>query len=90
MWRAMVGPVRAGSAAMRMLSLLPSQPIVSSDDAGALVGASRSSMFAAIGRLRGAGVLRPLTDRQRNQVWGASLILDELDDLGVRVARASR
>jgi Fic family protein len=90
MWRAMVGPVRVGSAAMRMLSLLPSQPIVSSDNAGALVGASRSSMFAAIDRLRGAGVLRPLTDRQRNQLWGASLILDELDDLGVRVARASR
>jgi hypothetical protein len=32
----------------------------------------RSSAFAAINRLQDAGVLRPLTDRRRDQVWGAS------------------
>ena len=31
-----------------------------------------------------------LTDRKRNRVWGAALVLDELDDLGVRIARAAR
>jgi len=46
-------------------------------------------VFAAISRLRDAGVLRPLTDRKRNQVWGAGRILDELDDLGVRIEQAS-
>ena len=35
-------------------------------------------------------VLRPLTTRQRNQIWGASLVLDELEDLGARIARAAR
>jgi len=27
--------------------------------------------------------------RKRNQIWGASLILDELDELGMRIARAA-
>ena len=73
-----------------MLALLPGTPILSSDDAIALVDAPRSSVFDAIGRLRDAGVLRALTDRKRNQVWGAGLVLDELDDLGVRIASSAR
>lgn len=88
-WRGMVGPARGGSAAAKLLELLPSRPILSSEDACAAVDAPRSSVFAAVNRLRDAGVLRALTDRKRNQVWGASLILDELDDLGVRIAQAS-
>ena len=51
--------------------------------------ASRSSVLAAIDRLRDAGVLRPLTNRKRDQVWGASLILDEVEDLGARIAHTS-
>ncbi|MEK1113768.1 hypothetical protein OSJ20_19330, partial [Mycobacterium ulcerans] len=50
---------------------------------------ARSSVFAAIKRLHDTGVLRPLTNRKRDQVWGASLLLDELDDLGHRISRAS-
>jgi hypothetical protein len=50
-----------------------------------IIDAPRSSVFAAINRLRDAGVLRPLTDRKRDQVWGASLVLD---DLGNRIAHA--
>ena len=87
-WREIVGPIRQGSAAANILSLLPSNPILSAEDAMAIVHAPRSSVFAAINRLHDAGVLRPLTDRKRDQVWGASLVLDELEDLGVRVAHA--
>jgi len=89
-WRELTGPMRAGSAIAKMLALLPGTPILSSDDAIALVDAPRSSVFDAIGRLRDAGVLRALTDRKRNQVWGAGLVLDELDDLGVRIASSAR
>ncbi len=53
-----------------------------------LVDSPRSSVFTAINRLHDAGALRPLTDRKRNQVWGATLVLDELEDLGVRIAAA--
>ena len=88
-WRDTVGPIRRHSATDKLLLLLPSTPIVSSDDVASLVDAPRSSVFAAIKRLHDTGVLRPLTDRKRDQVWGASLILDELDDLGLRIERAS-
>jgi Fic family protein len=89
-WRELTGPVRRGSAAAKILALLPGAPILSSDDAVALIDAPRSSVFDAIGRLRDAGVLRALTDRRRNQIWGAGLVLDELEDLGVRIATAVR
>lgn len=87
-WREAVGPMRRDSAAAKILALLPSNPILSADDALSIVQAPRSSVFAAINRLHEAGVLRPLTDRKRDQVWGASVVLDELDDLGVRIAHA--
>jgi len=87
-WRELTGPVRRGSAAAKILALLPGTPIVSSDDAVALVDAPRSSVFDAIGRLRDADVLRALTNRRRNQIWGAGMVLDELEDLGTRIATA--
>jgi Fic family protein len=89
-WREQVGPTRKGSAVARLLDLLPSRPILSSEEAGHLVDAPRSSVFAAINRLDDVGVLRPLTDRKRDQIWGAGAILDELDDLSTRIAQASR
>ena len=89
-WRELTGPVRRGSAAAKILALLPGVPILCSDDAVELIDAPRSSVFDAIGRLRDAGVLRALTDRRRNQIWGAGLVLDELEDLGVRIATAAR
>jgi Fic family protein len=88
-WRDLVGPMRRGSAVHELLDILPTKPILSSEDAASLLGTSRSSVFAAINRLHKAGVLRPLTDRQRDQVWGAGAILDELDELSTRIAQAS-
>jgi len=89
-WLDMVGRVRAGSATAQLIALLPARPILSAEAAAAAVDASVSSVYAAIERLHEAKVLRPLSDRRRDQIWGASLILDELDDLGVRIARAAR
>jgi Fic family protein len=88
-WRQQIGSTRSGSVVIKLLDLLPSQPIISSEDAENLTGAPRSSVFAAIKRLHDAGILRPLTDRRRDQIWGAGAILDELDDLGARIADAS-
>jgi Fic family protein len=89
-WETWVGRTRSGSAVEKLLALLPARPVMSADDACGLIQAPVSSVYAAIDRLRDAGVLRPLTERKRNQVWGAGLILDELDDLGARIARAAR
>lgn len=87
-WRAIV-KARAGSAAAQLLAQLPTRPILSSEDALAIIDGPRSSVFAAINRLYDAGVLRPLTDRKRDQVWGAAFILDELADLSIRIGRAA-
>jgi len=89
-WRDHLGGVRAGSAVRSLLELLPAHPILSSDEACALLGGARSSVFAAIDRLRAAGVLRPLTSRRRDQIWAAGDILDELADLDVRIGAAAR
>jgi hypothetical protein len=67
---------------------LPAKPILSPEDALPLVDAPRSSVLDALKRLRDAAVFRALTDRKRNQIWGAGLVLDELTDLGVRIADA--
>ena len=48
-----------------------------------------SSVYTAIGRLVEAEILRPLTARKRNQVWGATDILDELADLDQRIRQAA-
>jgi Fic family protein len=89
-WRAAVGDVRRGSAVAMLLDALPSRPIVTADDVAEITGAVRSGVFAAINRLHDGGVLRPLSDRRRDRIWGAAAVLDELEDLGHRIAAAVR
>lgn len=88
--RAMVGTVRRGSAVEKVLALLPTMPVLTTEEAIDALDAASSSVYDAIERLASAGVLRPLTGRTRNQVWGATVILDELEDLGLRIELASR
>jgi Fic family protein len=89
-WREAVGDVRAHSATARLLAVLPSNPVFSAEDAEQLVGGATSARYKALERLTDAGVIRPLTDRRRNQVWGASALLDELEDLNTRIGAAAR
>jgi len=89
-WRDMMGRVRTGSITDKLLMLLLRKPIMSAEELLSIFDAPPSSIYTAIDRLQAVGVLRPLTDRKRNQVWGAGLVLDELDDLGMRIARAAR
>jgi len=87
-WRDAVGRVRRGSAVATLLDGLMAHPIISAEQAIALVDATPGRTYEALARLHDAGVLRPLTQRTRNQVWGAALVLAELNDLGARVAAA--
>lgn len=89
-WREAVGRVRAGSAAAKLLELLPQMPVFSADEAEAAVGGATSALYRGVDRLAGAGVLRPLTTRKRNQVWGVGDMLDELDDLSTRIGLVAR
>ena len=89
-WAVLTGTLRSNSAAARLLPILLDHPILSADDAVDYLGAAPSRTCSAIDRLHKAGVLRPLTDRTRNQIWGAAAVLGELDDLSVRVANSVR
>ena len=89
-WLDQLGAIRAGSAAARLLDQLAVNPVFTSSEAVQSVGGAPSSVYAAIARLREAGVVRPLSDRTRDPVWGVSSILDELDDLSARIAAAAR
>ena len=89
-WRDAVGRVRRDSATARLLEVLPASPVLSAEEAEAKVGGATSAVYRAVDRLVEVDVLRPLTDRKRNQVWGVGDMLDELDDLGVRIGAAAR
>lgn len=89
-WRDSIGRVRRGSATDQLLERLTVSPVLTADEAASQVEAPLSGIYAAIERLHSAGVLRPLTDRKRDQVWDAVAVLDELDDLGTRIAAAAR
>lgn len=54
------------------------------------MGGAASALYRAVDALVEARVLRPLTDRRRNQVWGVGDMLDELEDLSVRIGAAAR
>jgi hypothetical protein len=57
--------VRRGSAVAKILGLLPGAPILSSENAGALIDEPRIKVFDATDQLCDADVLRALTDHRR-------------------------
>ncbi len=89
-WRDAVGGARRGSAVDTLLGRLVANPVVTADLAEELVGGGASTAYRAVATLVDAGVLRPLLQRTRNQVWGVADLLDEMDDLGLRIEVRAR
>lgn len=89
-WREEIGRTRRGSAPMLLLEHLLTHPVINATDVETSLGVGTSVAYAAIERLESSGVLRPLTDRKRNQVWGASALMDELSDLDTRIQTRAR
>ncbi len=73
-WRSDIGRTRKGSAPALLLEHLLTHPVVNASDAEAALGVGTSASGAAIDRLESSGILRALTDRRRNQVWGATAL----------------
>jgi hypothetical protein len=71
--------LRALDTTDRLLTRLADLPAFTAEDAHDEIGGPISSTYSAIDRLNEAGILRSLTDRKRDQVWGVAAILDELD-----------
>ncbi|QWT22812.1 Fic family protein [Subtercola sp. PAMC28395] len=84
-WQAAANP-RVGSALTKILEGLAEHPILSAEDAIRFTGAPSSSIYAAMERLEAAGIIHQVTNRQRDKVWGATQVLDELDELTKRIA----
>ena len=80
-------PPRSGSAVSKILDLLPKMPFFTTEDMEDATGGATSSVYGAIGKLSDIEILRPLTHRKRQQLWCAGAIIDELEDLGVRIGR---
>ena len=89
-WREGLGRTRRGSAPMLLAEYLLTHPVIDAADVETSLGVRTSVAYAAIERLESSGVLRPLTDRKRNQVWGASALMDELSDLDTRIQSRAR
>ena len=92
-WRSRLATNRAarsGSAPMLALDHLLVNPVVNAEGVHAFLGGSVSRTYATLDRLHAAGIIEPLTDRKRNQVWAARDLLDELTDLDSRIQSRAR
>lgn len=76
---------RADSAAARVLEQIFESPTLTAEDFVRLTGGSTSSAYGAIDVLADAGIIREVTGRKRDRIWVVSDIVDELDDLDLRI-----
>jgi Fic family protein len=89
-WRKKLGRVRSGGSTALLLSSLISKPVFSADELIGDTGANSSSIYNAITRLQEVGIIAPLSERKRNQIWGAVDVLQELEGLDSRISLAGR
>ena len=78
-WRAVLNP-RRRSAADKLLPLLISNPVVSSDDVARLTGVSVSAAYAAIEQVVAADILTPVSGSTRNRLFEARGVYQVLTD----------
>ena len=84
---AQAGHPRRGSAARRLIALLPGQPILRVSAVVALIGASVTAAHNAVNELERAGVLKQVTVGRRNRAWEAVGLLALVDEFERRLAR---
>lgn len=87
-WLTAASSPRAGSAARTLVTTFFTNPIMSAEEAFDAAACTSSRGYAALNRLRDAGVITALTDRTRNQIWAAADLLAELTDLNDRIGAA--
>jgi Fic family protein len=80
-WRSRLGPVRANSAADRLIMALPGSPLLTVNSAAALIGRSFAAANGAVARLSGAGILKQVTAGRRNRAFEAPAIFAACTDL---------
>ena len=89
-WRERAGRPRAGSAASKLIALLPALPVLSAPTARAAIGVSQQQTLAALKALAEAGVIRQLSAGTYDRQYAATELFDLLAAYEEGVAGAAR
>ena len=89
-WIELAGTPRRGSGPLRLIELLPSQPITDVKTATQALGGSSEQARIAILRLEQAGVLRNPAVGKRNRAWECVGLFDLLDSFERELGPAGR
>jgi Fic family protein len=88
-WRALLGPVRADSAALALIDLLPRFPIVTAAAAEGEIDRSRRATITGLERLADAGILARHRNQKKGDSWEAKELFALLDEFERRIGRAA-
>lgn len=86
-WLVQAGAPRAGSAAARLIELIPSHPVFDLRSATEFVELSDEAVRLGIARLETAGVVRELTKRRWGRAWESVGLFALLDGLERQLAK---
>lgn len=75
-WRARAGRPRAGSAAARLIGLLPALPVLSAPTARVAIGVSQQQTLAGLKDLAAAGVIRQISPGSYDRQYAATELFD--------------
>jgi hypothetical protein len=89
-WRERAGRPRAGSAARKLIALLPALPVLSAPTARAAIGVSQQQTLVGLKALAGAGVIRQLSAGTYDRQFAATELFDLLAAYEERVVRQAR
>jgi Fic family protein len=89
-WIEQAGNPRRGSGPLRLIAVLPSQPIINVKTAVQLLGGTEERARQAILRLEAAGVLRQTAVGRRNRAWECVGLFDLLDRFERELGPAAR
>jgi Fic family protein len=88
-WRASLRPIRADSAALALIDLLPRYPIVTAAAAEGEIDRSRRATITGLERLADAGILTRHRNQKKGDSWEAKELFALLDDFERRLGSAA-
>ncbi len=89
-WARRAGNPRAGSAAARLIALLPAQPIVSAPTVRGAIGTSQQRALAGLKALADAGVVRQISEGTYDRQFAATELFDLVTAYEARIAGHGR
>jgi Fic family protein len=89
-WRALLQPVRADSAALALVDLLPRHPILTAAAAEGVIDRSRRATITGLERLADAGVLTRHRNQKKGDSWEAKELFALLEEFERRIGGPRR